>query len=208
MSVVKLFKIRDFLISQHLHLSANSRDGRLNSAVNEDEIFNLIAQNFQEILHPKKRDWFDFAYEEYGKFYPVNIKITELSTDNLNCKLGIYYALTGEIPPFDNQCDWGKFLEILSKNIKENDKDYYFLVLNKNNLRDIFCIGLKQMQNLTPNGNNLPFQANWSNNKIPQHRNYEQAKELILQNLGKSFKLRARVYEQFLEFFPQFKDRI
>lgn len=204
----RLLEIRDFLISQNLHLSQTSRDGRLNSAINEDEIFRIIEQNFSDIIYPKKRDWFDFAYKQNGKFYPVNIKVTELSTDNLNCKLGIYYALTGAIPPFDNQCDWGKFLEILSQNIKENDKDYYFLVVNKTNLDDIFYIGLKQMQNLTPNGNNLPFQANWGINKNPQNRNYEEAKSFILTTLGKSFKLRARAYEQFLEFFPQFRDII
>ena len=31
---------------QNLHLSQQSRDGRINSAFNEDEIFNLLDSNF------------------------------------------------------------------------------------------------------------------------------------------------------------------
>ena len=204
----KLEEIKNFLLNQNLNLSHNSRDGRLNSATNEDEIFKLIEENFCDIIHPKKRDWYDFAYKEDEKFYPVNIKVTELSTDNLNCKLGIYYALTGKIPPFDNQCDWGNFLESLRDNLEENDKDYYFLVINKNDPTDIFYIGLKQMQKLVANGNNLPFQANWSINKEPEYKNYEDAKNFILQTLGSSFKLRARVFEQFLEYLQEFQGKI
>lgn len=204
----KLEEIKNFLLNQNLNLSHNSRDGRLNSATNEDEILKLIEQEFKGIDHPKKRDWFDFAYTEDEKFYPINIKVTKLSTDNLNCKLGIYYALTGKCPYFDNQCDWGDFLKRLRDNLEENDKDYYFLVINKNDPTDIFYIGLKQMQKLVANGNNLPFQANWSINKEPKYKNYEDAKNFILQTLGSSFKLRARVFEQFLEYFPEFRGKI
>ena len=64
------------------------------------------------------------------------------------------------------------------------------------------------MQKLIANGNNLPFQANWSINKEPKYKNYEDAKNFILQTLGSSFKLRARVFEQFLEYFPEFQGKI
>ena len=46
--------------------------------------------------------WFDFtvATNDATKFY-VNVKISELrnSADNTNCMGGIYYVLTGSVPP-------------------------------------------------------------------------------------------------------------
>lgn len=201
----KLLNIVDFLKQSPLILSKNSRDGRINSAFNEDEIFSILDNHFT-IIRPDMRDWFDFAFEENNTFYPVNIKITKLSTDNLNCKLGIYYALSGKIPHFDNEINWTTFFKVIKENLQENSKDYYFLVINKNNTSDIFTTSLKNINELTPNGNNLPFQANWTKNKILKNRNFEEAKAFILSTMAKSFALRARVYSEFLHYFPEFKD--
>lgn len=62
-----LFQIRDFLIQTDITLSMQSKDGRINSAFNEDEIFKLIEQNFS-INRPKIRDWVDFSFEWGGAF--------------------------------------------------------------------------------------------------------------------------------------------
>lgn len=199
--------VLNFLKNKHFNLDKFADDGRINSAVNEANIIELLSQKF-DILKAKKRDWFDFCYQSSENFYPINLKITELSTDNLNCKLGIYYALTGKMPNFDNQISWENFLENLSKNIQKNNKDYYFLIINKNDLNDIFWTSLKNINILTPNGNNLPFQANWQINKIKIYRHYDEVREILLTTFGKSLKLRARAYNQFLEFFPDFKDKI
>ena len=55
-----------------------------------------------------------------------------------------------------------------------------------------------------PNGNNLPFQAQWSENKTPQIRDYEQAKKFILSVFGQSLKLRADAYLSFKEYFAEY----
>ncbi|WP_300926738.1 hypothetical protein [Helicobacter rodentium] len=82
--------IVDFLKKRNLQLSNQSRDGRINSAFNEDEIFRLLESKFT-INHPNMRDWVDFSFYENNVFYPVNIKVsTTETTDNLNCKLHIY----------------------------------------------------------------------------------------------------------------------
>ena len=108
-----LCDIVGFLKSKDFSLSSHTRDGRLNSAFNEDEIFNLLEQNFS-INRPNMRDWVDFSFEENNNFYPINIKVSTTKTaDNLNCKLEIYYALTGKIPPFSNGVIW----EIYFKNL-------------------------------------------------------------------------------------------
>ena len=51
-----------FLQRQNLHLSRSSRDGRINSAFNEYEIFNLLEANFA-INRSNMRDWVDFSFE-------------------------------------------------------------------------------------------------------------------------------------------------
>ena len=55
-----LLEMVEFLKKQNLSLSIQSRDGRINSAFNEDEIFTLLSQNFN-INRPNMRDWVDFS---------------------------------------------------------------------------------------------------------------------------------------------------
>ena len=45
-----------------------------------------------------------------------------------------------------------------------NKKDYYFLVLNKNDNKSIIINSVKGLTHLTPNINNLPFQVKWLKN--------------------------------------------
>ena len=193
--------IVDFLKKQNLQLSNQSRDGRINSAFNEDEIFRLLESKFA-INHPNMRDWVDFSFYENNVFYPVNIKVsTTKTTDNLNCKLGIYYALTGKIPPFNNGVSWEIYFKTLSENLKANSKDYYFLIINKDNPSDVFVTSLKSLESILPNGNNLPFQAKWDNNRQLIHRDFESAKAFLLGTFEESLKLRADAYLHFRTYF-------
>ena len=186
-----------------MNLSKNSPDGRINSALNEDEIINILSSKFI-IERPDTRDWYDFSFKQNDNFYPVNIKISTTKTaDNLNCKLGIYYALTGELPDFNNGVNWETYFATLSKNIKENSKDYYFLIINKDNTKDIFATSLKCLTNLVANGNNLPFQVKWDDNRTLINRSFNEAKSFILRNLGESLKLRADAYFLFTKYFNE-----
>ena len=191
----------EFLRAQNLALSKTSRDGRINSAFNEDEIFSLLEANF-DINRPNMRDWVDFSFTENRQFYPVNIKVsTTHTTDNLNCKLGIYYALTGQIPPFSNGVDWESYFRTLRENLTPNPKDYYFLIVNKDDSRDIFATSLKCLKHIIPNGNNLPFQAKWDANREIIERDFESAKEFLLDIFEKSLKLRADAYLSYKRYF-------
>lgn len=128
----ELVEIVKSLQKDNLKLSQKSRDGRINSALNKDEILNIIDSRF-EINRHKVRDWIDFSIEIGNIYYPVNIKVTTTTTtDNLNCKLGIYYALTGMQPNFSNDIPWPNYFKILSKHLQENDKDYYFFSCKQN----------------------------------------------------------------------------
>ncbi|WP_231181189.1 class I SAM-dependent methyltransferase [Helicobacter pylori] len=141
----QLNEIAEFLKTNPYNLSQPLQDGRLNSSVNEEEILNTIKHSFP-IQLPKAREWWDFSFEENDIFYPVNLKTTTTKTaDNLNCKLGIYSALCGLLPTFNNEIAWEKYFQKLHKDLGKNtDRDYYFLIINKNDPKDIFINSLKK----------------------------------------------------------------
>ncbi len=197
----QLNEIAEFLKTNPYNLSQPLQDGRLNSSVNEEEILNTIKDYFP-IQLPKAREWWDFSFEENKIFYPVNIKTTTTKTaDNLN--LGIYYALCGLVPEFNNEIAWEKYFQKLHKDLGKNtNRDYYFLIINKNDPKDIFINSLKGIQTLQPN--NLPFQCKWDNNREIVQRDFDGSKNFILSALAKSVKLRANIYLTFKEFFGEF----
>ncbi len=199
----QLNEIAEFLKTNPYHLSQPLQDGRLNSSVNEEEILNTIKDYFP-IQLPKAREWWDFSFEENDIFYPVNIKTTTTKTaDNLNGKLGIYYALCGLVPEFNNEIAWEKYFQKLHKDLGKNtNRDYYFLIINKNDPKDIFINSLKGIQTLQPN--NLPFQCGWDNNREIIQRDFDGSKNFILSTLAKSVKLRSNIYLTFKEVFGEF----
>ncbi|MGL2622605.1 restriction endonuclease [Helicobacter pylori] len=199
----QLNEIAEFLRTNPYNLSQPLQDGRLNSSVNEEEILNTIKGNFP-IQPPRAREWWDFSFEENKIFYPINIKTTTTKTaDNLNGKLGIYYALCGLLPEFNNEIAWEKYFQKLHKDLGKNtDRDYYFLIINKNDPKDVFINSLKGIQTLQPN--NLPFQCKWDNNREIVQRNFTESKNFILSALAKSVKLRANIYLTFKEVFGEF----
>ncbi|WQW67505.1 restriction endonuclease [Helicobacter pylori] len=189
----QLNEIAEFLRTNPYNLSQPLQDGRLNSSVNEEEILNTIKDYFP-IQLPRVREWWDFSFKKNDIFYPVNIKTTTTKTaDNLNGKLGIYYALCGLVPEFNNEIAWEKYFHKLHKDLGKNtDRDYYFLIINKNDPKDVFINSLKGIQTLQPN--NLPFQCKWDNNRKIVQRNFIESKNFILSALAKSVKLRANIY--------------
>ncbi|MFP6077975.1 restriction endonuclease [Helicobacter pylori] len=193
----------EFLKTNPYNLSQPLQDGRLNSSVNEEEILNIIKDYFP-IQLPKAREWWDFSFEENDIFYPVNIKTTTTKTaDNLNGKLGIYYALCSLLPTFNNEIAWEKYFQKLHKDLGKNtNRDYYFLIINKNDPKDVFINSLKGIQTLQPN--NLPFQCKWDNNREIIQRDFDGSKNFILSALAKSVKLRANIYLTFREVFGEF----
>ena len=206
----QLINICDFMQTHGASLHAPMDDDRVNAAINESKVIAELKNNFPFIIEPPRpRHWWDFAVQEADKFYPVNIKITQMKSvaDNMNCKLGMYYALTGEIAEFANESSWQIYLRELSKNIKENNKDYYFLVINKSDSCDVILQRLKTLGSLNPSGSNLPFQCVWEHNRQPLARTFEDAKKFLLSNLGKSISLRADIYLQFRHFFPNYLEQ-
>ena len=124
------------------------------------------------------------------------------AADNLNCKMGVFYAVAGIRPstvtekeeiPFGNGTDWSKFSKMLRKYMATNkNKDYYFLVVNKSDTSDVFWNSLRQLDCLVPNGNNPPFQCVWSKNRNRVERTYIQSRKFILSTLQETMTKRAQ----------------
>ena len=164
-------------------------------------IASTLEQHGLKIVEPQTQQWFDLSIESENEFYPVSLHPTILrwkENDNLNCKWGIYYALTGEKPNFaDEEISWNKFLDLLKNDAKENDQDYYFLVINRENSSEVFWNSLKQISLLVTNGQILPFKCCWNKNKSRVTRNFEDAKKFLMKNLRKSIKIRNEIMKKF-----------
>lgn len=197
-----------------LKLSRKDTDGRVNSSINEKEIRTSLktaavnndkftSEHGLVITDPSDRDWVDFTVEGHETFVPVNIKVTNMdgSADNLSCKLGMFYALTGFRPDFHNTISWENYTERMAKALEKTkgntNADYYFLVVNKRDPGDVFWTSLKRIEKLTPNGNNLPFQCDWSKNRDRTERDSIEAVNYVLGTFYQSVRLRAQLREQF-----------
>ena len=131
-----------FLSENGIEYTAIMDDGRVNSAINEEQVKGVVERCFNQnpvlrdggykYVPSNIRDWYDFGVSKDGDsdfFIPVNIKVSVLNTDNLNCKLGIYYALTGMLPSgMSNEIQWEPFCQALHRDMNtKTDGDYYTL---------------------------------------------------------------------------------
>ncbi len=192
-----------------LQLDRSQSDGRLNSQANERqisqalELFGLANERFQEaqlkVEVSPPRFWFDFCIKGPDTFLPVNVKVSSLEgNDNLSSKEGVFFALTGIDPKQAKINDWERYCEAIGANLAtQPTADYYFLVVNKKIPGDVFWTSLKRLPELTPNGNNPPFQCNWSKNRSHALRSREEAEHYILGCLRQTFVLRAKALESF-----------
>lgn len=194
-----LDKIVKYLVSVPVTLShgiTSGRDGRVDSILNEDEIIKHLLKNpdFSPIIEiPPMRDFCDFILYVGDQRIYVNIKVSDFSNksaDNCSSKEGMAYALTGGRPA---SVQFGPFHEYLVHNLRPG-YDYYFLVVNKLDSRDVYWTSLKRIKKLVPNGNNLPFQCDWSANREPSGRNEVEATRYILETYLASWNKKIQGY--------------
>lgn len=185
-------------------LSAENPDGRINSTKNEEQILKKLKELDKEkiIARPKTRAWYDFSFKTSQETVYVNIKVSDFAGkyDNISSKEGFYYAVTGKYPEKINT--FSSFFAELKKNWnsgESKDNDYYFFVVCKSNIKNSFVCGLKMITKaLKPNGNNMPFQANWKKAKNSLEENYNSLEKhkLLLYCFAESTRLRAEAYEE------------
>jgi hypothetical protein len=173
-----MYKMKRYLKNEIIQFSKQTDDGRINSSIDEKLIIDLLVSKFKDKIRvPKIRMWYDILVFDYRYgWIPMNIKTTTMTTtDNTGNLAMCVYSYTDENLDLNKCYENGKMSEILFKKLqnkeynKDNKKDYYFLVLNKNNPREIIINSVKGLTDLTPNINNLPFQVCWSKNKVFQY---------------------------------------
>lgn len=200
----QLEDIRDFLAEKRMKLVTGNENHRIDAVQSHTKIIKLLSKQFSIELPESPSSWFSFAIAAGRRWFPVKIKVSRFSrADNLNCKLGIYFALTGIRPEFSDEIEWDGYFRLLEANLSENvSTDLLFLVVNRNNSSDVFCSSLKSIEKLIPNGNNLPFQCKWAENRDLSARSHKDATNYILEKLEQSAQLRAEAFQSFKRYFP------
>lgn len=189
-----MYKIKNYLLSQNIKFSRQNKDGRINSSIDEEFIIDLLYEKFSnKIRKPSIRMWYDILVFDfiYG-WIPINIKTTTtLTNDNTGNLAMCVYSYTNELLDLNKSYENGKMSAILIHKLKHKQyninakKDYYFLVLNKNNANDIIVNSVKGLILLSPNINNLPFQICWNKNRNFKYENINKKINLFIYCLQK-----------------------
>lgn len=177
-----MYKTQRYLQSKTFEFSCQNNDGRINSCIDEDGVIKLLFEKFgDKIKIPKIRMWYDIlAFDYMYGWIPINIKTTTTQTsDNTGNLAMCVYAYTNEILDIHTNKTYenGKMSVVLFNKLKNKQynhnpkKDYYFIVLNKTDSSEVIVNSVKGLAILTPNINNLPFQVNWSKNKLFKYEN-------------------------------------
>lgn len=186
-----LREVAAYLARQQILLPQDAVDGRVASALGETEVINALrAAGSWKIEAPSEersdnRAWYDLKID--GHY--CDIKISTLRTnDNTNAKKAIYYFLTGitpdDIPPHNNVF----FRSMADQERADEERDYYYLVLNKEEPRDVFFTSLRGLAQCHPAPNNLPFQVRWEECREIKRRSWQEARDFLLSNWATSIK--------------------
>jgi hypothetical protein len=169
-----LYSIQKYLLEIDYQFCNLNNDGRINSNFDEENIINILITKFEwKIKKPRLRNWFDICvFDNYYGWLPVNIKSTSTKTsDNVgNLALAVYSYTNADLD-LNNGYENGNMADLLFNKLKNNEinyvhkKDYYFLVLNKNNNKQVIINSVKGLSKISPNINNLPFQVKWDVNQ-------------------------------------------
>ena len=189
-----LLTIKCILQKRTISLCETRDDGRVNSCIDEYEIIRILLEELpNRIYRPKARMWYDILIYDYQYgWLPVNIKTTTtLTSDNTGNLAMCVYSYTDVPLDLYKTYQNGRMSKILiEKLIKKdynynNKKDYYFVVVNKENCKDIIVNSVKGLTELTPNINNLPFQVCWNKNRIFKYKHITKSIEILLNTLQK-----------------------
>ncbi len=187
-----LKEVEKHLQDVSVQLSTSGRDTRGDSSQSEF----LVAQALQNttrwgVVSPHlgkghNRSWHDV---KIGDYY-CDIKISNCdANDNTNAKKAIFYFLTGRIPDDDVPVQTNKFFAMMKETESpDQNRDYYYLVVNKNNTQDAFIVSLKGLAHCSPSSNNMPFQSNWGKCREPVERSWNEARNFLLEKWAESIR--------------------
>ena len=202
-----LLNVASHLRQTGMTLMSGGGDGRIDSAQSENRVVQYIQNaNRWRVEFPNlannNRSWYDVKIESLY----VNIKISKCQNkyDNVSAKSAIYYFLTG----IDNQIPQHQFEYFRDMRDHENSceiRDFYYLIVNKTDLSDVFIVSLKGISDITVNPSNPPFQAKWINCREYIQRDWNCAKNFLLEAYAGSIQKTIDLARGgMLTFYPQF----
>jgi hypothetical protein len=196
------YMIKRYLISCSIEFSKQNEDGRINSSLDENTIIKLLDKKYR-IFIPKIRMWYDILVFYKNNWFPVNIKTTTMKTsDNTGNIAMCVYSYTNYKMDLYKSYKNGHMSKILLDCLRNNlinyklNKDYHFIVLDKNDNKNIIVNSVKGLSSLTSNNNNLPFQVQWNKNKKYFYKTIKENIKLFVDTLQKPKKTWN---EEFLE---------
>lgn len=207
---VVLEEICKYLSRNPITVARSGEDTRRDSSQTESLVISKIqnAGKWQAISpnigKGHNRHWYDIQIE--GHY--LDIKVSECkSADNTNAKKAIYYFLTGQDPAIVSD-QRSTFFKKTRENESPNEKrDYYYLVINKQDTNDVFVVSLKTLSHCSPNANNEPFQAVWDKCRCPTPRDWKQARNFLLQTWASSVQQAIAVHQNGMPLaYPEFFD--
>ena len=187
-----ILTIQRELQNDNINLCKISNDGRINSSLDEDEIKRILKEIFSDrIKEPPERSWYDICVYDYQYgWLPINIKTTTTKTaDNIANLAMCVHVYTDEELNLNKNYNNGEMSQILTKKIKKKEynynskKDYYVLVVNKKNNKDIIVNSIKGLTQLKPNLNNIPYQVCWDKNRIFNYKTIKKNIKMLLDAL-------------------------
>lgn len=169
-----MYAMQQFLSEEKIVLPKKSNGGRNNSSHDEVAIIKLLKKRFGKRIEEAKKTnwWYDILVIDYryGSI-PVNIKTTTTTTcDNVGNLSTCLQAYTNIRVATNTSHNNGQTSILLHKALQNRHynydckKDYYFLVINKSNTKEVIVNSILGLKKLTPNINNLPFQICWKDN--------------------------------------------
>ena len=201
----------EYLRQQPMILPSGGGDSRGDSSAGESTVIHML-QNAQKwnivgsnVGTSTNRAPYDMEFE--GLL--VDVKISSLTgADNTNAKSAIFYLLTGETKhPTHTKPFWETLRD---RETPDEQRDFYYLIVNKSNTSDVFAVSLKHIAEVIPNPSNQPFQANWENCRQPTKRTWQEAKQYLLGMWAKSLHREAELLNKgmpsyYPEIFSQYK---
>lgn len=209
--------IIDILKNSELNFSGISKDGRVNSIIDEKIIINYLAKSevnkyivSDEDLkfHITERKVGDIYFknpENMNEYIVVNIKSSSgKSADNVFSKIGLLIAFTDiNINDLPTTLSWTRLVELLSEKYNQVERDYYYLYVNKYDIKQCMIRGLKKISNFKVNPSNI-LQINWneeylsSENILNQDESYKNIMSLISQALKKDVEGKQKFIDMFI----------
>lgn len=198
--------IRTICSTIRIEFSAGG-DGRLSSAVKEDEYLQIFKTKMLA-SHPDiaveiapARFWYDVRVGGI----PVNLKLTTLGTDNCMNKKAVYYSLTGkeDYPYASNWNDfWARIRDGPRKDVRVQNTEYHYLVVNKAD-GDFLLKSMLDIQNFRPNACN-DLQIDWKKefkvrDVLSDDDEYDQVCKDLLQTIQTSVRMAHMTSKGFLE---------